>query len=106
MRDFQAFVRAHVARLDLPPARERKIVEEWAAQLEDVYDALRAGGLGDDDAWSEVQGQVRRGEILDDALLDEEPAAPWLAPLARRPAVRRTLRAVMAWLQATRAAGL
>ena len=106
MRDFQAFVRDRVARLHLPPDHERKIVEEWAAQLEDVYDALRAGGLREDDAWSEVQRQVRRGEVRTDALLEEGPAARWLPPVARRPAVRRRLRAAAARLRDSLAAGL
>ena len=44
MRDFRAFVRSQVAPLALPPDREQKIVDEWAAQIEDIYDALRARG--------------------------------------------------------------
>jgi hypothetical protein len=51
MPDFPAFVRQHLPELALPQARERKIVEELAAQLEDAYDALRATGLSDDEAW-------------------------------------------------------
>ena len=40
MRDFKAFVREHVAALGLPPDREQKIVDEWAAELEETYDGL------------------------------------------------------------------
>ena len=58
MRDFKGLVREQVSSLALPPERERKIVEEWAAQLEDVYDALLADGLGDVEAWSELQRQI------------------------------------------------
>ena len=44
MRDATAVVRAYLAPLQLPPHRETKIVEELAAQLEEAYDALVAGG--------------------------------------------------------------
>lgn len=91
MRDFTAFVRAQVAPLAFPPDREQKIVEEWAAQLEDVYDAFRAGGLSEDDAWREVARQVPDWRALGGELLDAEPPLVRLtldAPIARRP-VRR-----------------
>ncbi|MEZ5285803.1 MAG: hypothetical protein R2712_13555 [Vicinamibacterales bacterium] len=42
MRDLRALVRDRVAALGLPPDREDKIVEEWAAQLADVHADLRA----------------------------------------------------------------
>ena len=41
MRDFKAFVREQVSPLCAAAGTRAKIVEEWAAQLEDVYDALR-----------------------------------------------------------------
>jgi predicted permease len=74
MRDFKAFVRERVAPLALPPARERKIVEEWAAQLEELYDELRAGGLSDEEAWAAVLDQGGDWEELGRELLDAEPA--------------------------------
>jgi putative ABC transport system permease protein len=73
MRDFHSFVRSHVAPLALPANREQKIVEEWAATLEEIYDALRAQNLSDDDAWNEIERQVRDGTILSARLLDDEP---------------------------------
>jgi len=79
MPDFQSFVRQHLPQLGLSPERERKIVEELAAQLEDAYDALRSGGLSDDEAWRELQRQVPDGGAIADALLDAEPAVVRLA---------------------------
>jgi MacB-like periplasmic core domain len=78
MRDFKAFVREHVAALGLPSDREQKIVDEWAAQLEDVYDGLCADGLSDDEAWREIQRQIPKGKELD------------LEPALVRPTVRQT----------------
>ena len=91
MRDFQAFVRTHVGPLALPPDREQKIVDEWAAQLEDLYDALRADGLSDEDAWLAMRRQVEAGQALDDRLLDGEPVLR-LAQAQRRPGAARWLR--------------
>ncbi len=86
MRDFRTFVRAHVAPLALAPEREQKIVEEWAAQLEEIYDALRADGLSDDEAWSDIEQQVRSGTLLSDRLLDDALEVAWLAETpAHRP---------------------
>jgi hypothetical protein len=79
MPDFQALVRQHLPELALPQARDRKIVEELAAQLEDAYDALRATGLSDDEAWRELQRQLPDGGVIADALLDAEPAILRLA---------------------------
>ena len=36
MRDFKSFVRQHVASLRLPPDQEQKVIDEWAAELEDT----------------------------------------------------------------------
>ena len=91
MRDFQAFVRAHIGRLALPPDRQDKIVDEWAAQLEDLYDALRAEGQSDEDAWREIRRQVDAGEALNDRLLDGEPVLR-LAHAQRSPRTARVLR--------------
>jgi predicted permease len=79
MPDYREFVRRHVAPLALPPDREQKIVDEWAAQLEEIYDALRAGGRSDAEAWSEVQRQVADWPALSGELLDDEPALVRLA---------------------------
>ena len=73
----------------LPPDRERKIVEEWAAQLEEVYDALVAEGLSDDEAWSEMQRQIPDWAALGDELLDAEPVIARLAQPTRAARRRR-----------------
>jgi putative ABC transport system permease protein len=91
MRDFQTFVRTHVGPLALPPDREQKIVDEWAAQLEDLYEALRADGLSDEDAWLAMRRQVEAGQALDDRLLDGEPVLR-LAQAQPGPGTARWLR--------------
>jgi putative ABC transport system permease protein len=58
MPDVRQFVRNRLAPLALSPEREQKIVDEWSAQLEDLYDALRADGLSDEAAWVELQRQL------------------------------------------------
>jgi putative ABC transport system permease protein len=58
MPDFRRFVRHQLAALPLSPEREQKIVDEWSAQLEEIYDALRADGLSADAAWDELQRQL------------------------------------------------
>jgi predicted permease len=65
MRDFKNFVRQHVAALGLPPDREQKVVDEWAAELEDTYDGLRASGLSETEAWREIRRQLPDGKDLD-----------------------------------------
>jgi predicted permease len=74
MRDFKAFVRQHVAPLALPPHREQKIVDEWAAELEDIYEALRADGLSDHEAWLRMQRQIPDWKELDVAPVPIEVA--------------------------------
>ena len=91
MPDFRAVVRAHIGRLGLPPDREDKIVDEWAVQLEDLYDALRAGGRSDEEAWRELRRHVDAGEAFDDRLLDGEPVLR-LAHARRSPGTARVLR--------------
>ena len=50
MRNWEAFVRAHLSLPDLQPEREQRIVCELAAQLEDFYRDGRARGLNDSEA--------------------------------------------------------
>ena len=64
MRDFHALVRRRIAPLALTEQAEQKIVEEWAAQLEDAYDALLASGHPEDEAWAEVERQVNHDRLL------------------------------------------
>jgi predicted permease len=74
MRDVGAWLREQLAPLRLPASRERKIVQEWAAQIEEAYDALREGGLADEDAWRELQRQLPDFQALGRDLLEAEPA--------------------------------
>ncbi|HKV98725.1 MAG TPA: ABC transporter permease [Vicinamibacterales bacterium] len=72
MRDWQAFVRAHLTLADLTPEREARIVREIAAQLEDFYrDAVARGATGEAaDAyaraqitdWTKMAADVRRAD--------------------------------------------
>jgi putative ABC transport system permease protein len=105
MRDFKDFVRNHVARLALPSHREQKIVDEWAAQLEEIYDALRADGLSDQDAWSELQCQVPDWNALSNQLLDTEPTLLRIAHAQRGPLATSTLTAAVRRLRETMTAG-
>ena len=89
MRDFKAFVRPHIERLALPVDRERKIIDEWAAQLEDVYEALCAEGLSDDEAWRELQRQVPDWTTLGGELLDAEPVLSRMTHVEHGPLARR-----------------
>jgi putative ABC transport system permease protein len=113
MRDFRAFVLSHVAPLALAPQREQKIVEEWAAQLEEIYDALRADGLSDDEAWIDIEQQVRSGTLLSDRLLEDALEVAWLAgtpernaPPDRTAVARGRVRAVRRKLREALATGV
>jgi predicted permease len=92
MRDFTRFVREHLSSLALPQDRERKIVEELAAQLEDSYDALLADGLSDEDAWNEVRRHMPDAHTLGDELLAAEPVLVRLAQPERGPLAGATKR--------------
>jgi predicted permease len=106
MRDFKSFVRQHVARLALPADRERKIVEEWAAQLEEAYEGLRADGLPDDEAWRELQRQVPDWNALGGELLDAEPVLLRLANAEGGPLASHRGRAVLTAIREILTAGL
>ena len=106
MRNFQALVRAHVAPLTLAPGREQKIVEEWAAQLEEIYDALRADGCSDDEAWSDIERQVRQENLLSDRWLADDLDVAWLPHPPRRTAARGVMRRVGPRLREALATGL
>ena len=101
MRDFKAFVREHVAALGLPPDREQKIVDEWAAELEDTYDGLRAGGLSDVAAWREIQRQIPDGKELDLEPVLLQPSNPQRGPLPRG-----TMRSAIIWLRTALTTGV
>jgi predicted permease len=106
MHDFKALVRTQLTPLALPPAREQKIVEEWAAQLEDAYDALRAEGLSDEAAWRELQRQVPAWQKLGGELLDAEPMVVRLASSARGPLPSTAKRTLLNAIRESVTAGL
>ena len=58
MRDWRAFVRAHLSLADLTPEREARIVREIAAQLEDFYRDAVARGATDADADAHARAQI------------------------------------------------
>ena len=80
MRDVKTFVRAHIATLGLPADEQVKIAEELSAQLEEVYEALLARGVSEDEAWQELQSQVPSWPELKAELVR---AAPVGAAVAR-----------------------
>lgn len=106
MPDFKAFVQQQVAHLVLPPERERKIVEEWAAQLEDVYDALCADGLSHEEAWRDLLRQVPDWNALGGELIDAEPVVLRMANADRGPLAGRSGRAAIRAVLETLTAGL
>ncbi|MGE5814495.1 MAG: ABC transporter permease, partial [Acidobacteriota bacterium] len=85
MRDFKLFVQEQLRPLALPEKRERKIVEEWGAQLEDAYEALVAGGFSEEAAWFELQREIPDWNALTNDLLDAEPAIVRLTSPGRGP---------------------
>ena len=106
MRDFRGLVRAQVSPLALTAEREQKVIEEWAAQLEEIYDALRADGLSDDEAWSELQRQVPHENVLGDELLGGEPVVLRLTNAPRSTVVKGRLRAGLRRTREMLAAGV
>jgi predicted permease len=106
MRDFKAYVREHVAPLGLAEEREQKIVDEWAAALEEIYDALCAGGLSDEEAWRELQRQIPDWKEVGQDLLDAEPMLLRLANAPRAPLLGGTGRTVPATWRGRLTSGL
>jgi putative ABC transport system permease protein len=100
MPDFKAFVRQHLTSLALPSARETKIVEELAAQIEESYDALIAHGVSENDAWREVQRHIPDWKSFGDELLDGEPVIVRLAQPNHAPLAGEMKRGVMSRLGA------
>ena len=82
-----------------PADRERKVVEEWAAQLEDAYDALsRRRRSRTKTRGASCSATCRTGTRSADELLDAEPVLlrsplePRASVRARRDAARRRVR--------------
>jgi putative ABC transport system permease protein len=78
VRDWHAFVRAHLTLPQLTAEREARIVRELAAQLEDFYRDARARGANDADADAFARGQVAdwRALALDLARAETRHARP------------------------------
>jgi putative ABC transport system permease protein len=98
MPDFRAFVRQHLRSLALPRARETKIIDELAAQIEDSYDALIAQGYAEDDARREVERHIPDWKTFQDELLNAEPVIVKLAQPDRGPFAGETKRGVLSRL--------
>jgi putative ABC transport system permease protein len=58
MRDWERYVRAHLALPDLALARESRIVRELASQLEDFYREALAGGMTESAADAHARAQI------------------------------------------------
>jgi predicted permease len=106
MRDFRVFVREHLSPLELPRHREIKIVDELAAQLEEVYASLLAEGRSEDDAWIELQRQMPDWQTLRDELLDAEPVLVRFAQPQGRPFAGAAKRSLVSGLRELFAVGL
>lgn len=99
-------MRDRVAPLALPPAHERKIVDEWAAQLEEHYDELRANGLSDEEARAAVLEQGGDWEALGRELLEAEPALTRFASQYRSGAREDVKPRIVSLLLSSAASGL
>ena len=106
MRDFKAFVQGHLSSLALPRERERKIVEELAAQIEESYDSLIANGCSDEEAWHELQRQIPDWRTLREELLDAEPPIVRLANSDYGPLAGDTKRSLVSALREILSLGL
>ena len=86
MRDWTAFVRAHLSLPQLSAEREARVVRELAAQLEDFYRDAVARGLSDDDADRYAQQQIGDWTRMarDVARADHRHARPPLERLTNR----------------------
>jgi putative ABC transport system permease protein len=93
MPDFRRLVRGRVAPLSLAPEAEDKVVAEWAAQLEEVYAALRADGLSEVEALRELERQLPDAREIGADLVDREPVVVRLAAPPRTTVAARALRA-------------
>jgi len=106
MRDFKAFVRGHLSSLGLPEERESKIVEELAAQIEESYESLVAGGCSDEEAWNELQRQIPDWRTLGKELLEAEPVIARLAHAEHGPFAGATKQSLVSRLREVLTLGL
>jgi putative ABC transport system permease protein len=84
VRDWHAFVRAHLKLPRLAPERETRIIRELAAHLEDFYRDALARGASDEAADADACAQVRDWERMaqDVWLADRPHARPRIERLA------------------------
>src|SRR5262245_60416419 len=106
MRDFKAYVRAKLAPAALPPEHERKIVDEIAAQLEEVFDTLLASGRSADEAWNDVQREIPDWAELRAEIADSAPLGLRLADPERAPFAGPTKRSIVSRLRALACVGV
>jgi putative ABC transport system permease protein len=78
MRDWTAYVRAHLKLPALTPDREAHIIRELAAQLEDFYREALARGASEPDADAHARAQIRDWDRMarDVAAADRRHARP------------------------------
>src|SRR3954451_15624494 len=105
MPDFRGLVSERISRLDLPPDRQQKIVDEWSAQLAEIYAGLRADGLTEDEAWRELQRELPASPALADDLLAREPLAVRVAERTRPPLPRESVTAAVRSIRQVLSAG-
>ncbi|MGH9842929.1 MAG: ADOP family duplicated permease [Blastocatellia bacterium] len=91
MPDWKQIVRGQLAPLRLPPEREIEIAEELAQHLDAVYDAARADGASEQEAYQQSAAQIRDGRLLECELSRaEQPLAahPLLEFIKRKGGIR------------------
>src|SRR5687768_3914065 len=84
MRDWTAYVRAHLKLPALTPEREAHIVRDLAAQLEDFYREALARGASEPDADAHARAQIRDWDRMARDVADADrrharPRAGWMA---------------------------
>jgi putative ABC transport system permease protein len=94
VRDWTAYVRAHLALHGVDPAREARVIRELAVQLEDFYREARARGDADPAADAYARAQIQDWPRMADDVRRAGPVAPALDRVVDRiddaPATRRT----------------
>jgi hypothetical protein len=106
MRDFKAYVRVKLAPAALPPEHEQKIVDEIAAQLEEVFDTLLASGRSADEAGNDAQREIPDWAELRAEIADSAPLGYRLADPERAPFAGPTKRTIVARLRALACIGV
>ena len=87
MPDFRAYIRAHLAPLNVSGAREADIVEELALEFEESYERALANGSTPEEAWQRVVEHAipwqQLAEQLRSELRESNPVAPVPEPTSR-----------------------